>query len=132
MCSLAVAGRPWVNTRPERGDVGCSADAACQLRRLAWPGAGPRDPRLGTPAASARAASTSAMIARSEREATSGSDRALHVDVGAPAIAAPLGVEGHQGEHAVGADELSVAEGDHASVTGGHVTNGGMDLGAVG
>jgi len=60
---------PIVASRSERAIL---ADAEAALAEAA--GVPRRDGRLGTPAASASAASASARIARSEREATIGSD----------------------------------------------------------
>ena len=72
--------------------------------------------RRGRPAASARAASTSARIARSDRDATTGSHEAVHVDVGAAAVVALGALDRHERVDAVGANELAVAEGDHPGV----------------
>src|SRR3954464_2015716 len=45
---------------------------------------------------------------------------ALDVDVRAPPVAALVGVDRHDREDAVGADELAVAERDHANGLTGH------------
>ena len=87
-------------------------------RRLSCPGAPRR--RRGRPAASASAVSTSARMARSEREATTGSDKPVDVHIGPPPVLALAALDRDERIDPVRPDELAVAERNHPGVTLGH------------